>query len=319
MKYLQELGILALASRLKMLSEKMMADGISIYKESNLNFEPRWFPVTYYLKTHGPTPLTTIAKALNQSHPAVVQVVRIMEKKDLVIRTKDKNDSRINFVELSPKGKEILTRLEPVWEDIHNAARTMVNEHAPHFIADLERIENALMETSNYTRIKRERLKRKPPLLKVVHYDKRYLKQFREINLQWLKEYVGVSHHDKTILKNPVKEILKKGGRIFFILSGKEVVGTFTLAPTDNINCELSKFVIKKNYRKLGFGEKMMDIAIAKAREAGYRSILLLTHPNLKEAIRLYTKTGFQKISGRSGLKDYTGRCSTCMKLNINL
>jgi DNA-binding MarR family transcriptional regulator/N-acetylglutamate synthase-like GNAT family acetyltransferase len=317
MTYLQELGVLALASRLKLLSETLMADGIRIYRESGLDFEPRWFPVTYYLKDHGPAPLTTIAKALNQSHPAIVQVVRIMEKKGLVIRIKDESDSRINHVGLSAKGTELLSRLVLVWNDIQGAALTLLNEHAPSFVTDLERIENALDETSNYIRIKRETLKREPLSLQILPLNKKYLKAYREMNLDWLGEYVGVSPHDKSILKDPFKEVISKGGHVFIIIHIKEVVGTFTLAPLPGNHCELSKFVVRKEYRRLGIGGKMMDMAIGKAREAGCHSILLLTHPSLREATKLYVKKGFIEIPGHPGLTDHTGRCSIAMQLKL--
>lgn len=318
MKYLQERGSLALASRLKMLSEKLMADGIRIYRESGLDFEPRWFPVTYYLKDHGPAPLTTIARALGQSHPAIVQVVRIMGKKGLVVRIKDEADSRINRVGLSPKGIQLISQLEPVWNDIHQAARSLINEHAPHFVTDLEKIENALEETSNYIRIKRERLKRDPLALHIVPFDKKYLKAYREMNLDWLSESVGVSSHDKAILKDPAREVIGKGGQVFIVIHEKEVVGNFTLAPVRGNHCELSKFVVKKEYRKLGIGDRMLDLAIGKAQEAGCHSILLLTHPKLKGATQLYSKRGFKEIPGYPGLIDHTKRCSIAMQLKLN-
>ena len=318
MKYLQELGTLALASRLKMLSEKLMTDGVRVYRESGLDFEPRWFPVTCYLKDCGPAPLTTVARELGQSHPAIVQVVRIMEKKGLVVRIKDETDSRINRVGLSAKGKEMLTRLEPVWEDIHRSAQSLLNEYAPSFATDLERIENALEETSNYIRIKREQLKRKSLSLQLIPFDKRYLRAYRELNLDWLREYVGVSPHDKRILKDPEKEVIHCGGQVFFVLIYGEVVGTFTLAPLPGNHCELSKFVVKKEYRRLGIGYRMLDMAIGKAKEAGCQSILLMTHPNLEEATKLYIKKGFSKIPGHRGLIDHTGRCSVTMQLNFN-
>lgn len=318
MKYLQELGTLALASRLKMLSEKLMADGVRIYRESGLDFEPRWFPVTYYLKNHGPTPLTSIAKALGQSHPAIVQVVRIMEKKGLVVRMKDKTDSRINRVGLSAEGIEMLTRLEPVWQDIHQAARSLLNEHAPGFVTDLERIENAIEETSNYIRIKREQLKREPLSLQIILFDKKYLKAYRDLNLDWLREYVGVSLHDKAILRDPAREVIGKGGQVFMVTLAKEVVGTFTLTPLPGDHCELSKFVVKREYRRLSIGSKMLDRAIEMANKTGYHSILLLTHQNLKEATELYSKKGFCEIPGHPGLIDHTGRCSIAMQLSFN-
>ncbi len=318
MTYLQDLGILALASRLKQLSETMMADGIRIYKESSLDFEPRWFPVTYYLKNHGPAPLTTVAKALNRTHPAVVQVVNILSKKGLVVRIKDAADNRINSVGLSEKGRELISRLEPVWNDIHQAAQELLSEYAPHFASDLERIENALKETSNYTRIKRQQLKRDPPDPRIIPFTEKYLCHYREMNLEWLQESVGVSGYDKKILRNPGGEILQKGGQIYILLLKDAAIGTFTLIPLPDGHCELSKFVIIKEYRQLGLGTRMAMAAFEIAKKSGYSSMLLLTHENLKDAVRLYRKTGFRVVPGHPYLKDHTGRCSITMQLILN-
>ncbi|MFT7688506.1 MAG: hypothetical protein ACI9FB_003870, partial [Candidatus Azotimanducaceae bacterium] len=49
MDLLRDLGALGLGSRLKRLSDQLMQDGIRIYRETGVDFEPKWFPVYYYL------------------------------------------------------------------------------------------------------------------------------------------------------------------------------------------------------------------------------------------------------------------------------
>lgn len=62
----------------------------------------------------------------------------------------------------------------------------------------------------------------------------------------------------------------------------------------------------------------MLEHAIEKATDLKCESILLLTHPKLKEATRLYRKRGFEVIPEHLDLTDKTGRCSLCMQLVIN-
>ena len=43
MGFINELGTLALGSRIKNLGELLMRDMAKVYKEQNIDFEPRWF------------------------------------------------------------------------------------------------------------------------------------------------------------------------------------------------------------------------------------------------------------------------------------
>ncbi|KZE78440.1 hypothetical protein [Myroides marinus] len=47
MDTLNQAGILALSSRMLRLSEQIRKDGALIYKEFNIDFELKWFPVMY--------------------------------------------------------------------------------------------------------------------------------------------------------------------------------------------------------------------------------------------------------------------------------
>jgi hypothetical protein len=49
MGIIDEAGILALATRLQRLSDMMRKDGLQIYKDHGIAFEPKWFPVIYTL------------------------------------------------------------------------------------------------------------------------------------------------------------------------------------------------------------------------------------------------------------------------------
>ena len=82
--YIQRLGSIAIATRLKNLSEKLLNDGLLIYRESEMDFEPRWFVILNLLFDRGSMGITEIAAQLNQSHPAVNQVSGMLEEKGLI-------------------------------------------------------------------------------------------------------------------------------------------------------------------------------------------------------------------------------------------
>ncbi|KAA9300126.1 MULTISPECIES: GNAT family N-acetyltransferase [Aerococcus] len=59
---------------------------------------------------------------------------------------------------------------------------------------------------------------------------------------------------------------------------------------------ELQKLYLIPQVQGGGLGRSLMELVIAKAREAGYQSLYLETHSNLSTAIILYQKYGFKEI-----------------------
>jgi len=318
MNHLESLGPLALASRLKNLSDNLMQGVSRIYREMDLNFEPRWFPVTHYLFTQGAVPVTTLANALQQSHPAVLQVTQIMQKKGLVSLEKDKIDLRKTIVGLTPKGLNMAESLTGIWEDISNATSRLLEENQVDLLKDIATLEKALEEEEIYTRVKKEYVRKRLDNLIMKDYSSKYFSEFKEINFQWLKESVGISPYDEKVLENPEDEIIHKGGKIYLAWAGTEIAGTYILIPANDKDLELTKFAVKKAYRKMGIGERLVNYAIEEAKRSGYVSVILLTHPTLTDAINLYRKTGFIEINSHPDLPDPTGRCSITMQYIIN-
>ena len=318
MLFIKELGTFAFGSRIKNFSDTLMRDMAKIYKELNVDFEPRWFTFFQLILKRKEISVTQIASELNQTHPAVVQVINILEKKKLIITGKDKNDNRRRLVKLSSRGKALAEELSPLWEDVHVATKEMLNEHAPGFLQMVDKIEEALKEKSIYKKIKEKTKQKIINNLEFVEYEEKYLSDFQKLNEDWLNEYLEITDYDRIILSDPYNEIIKKEGHIFFLVSEGKIIGTYSLQKINNEACELSKFTIKKEYRGWKIGKRMLEHAIQKAKELKYESILLLTHPKLKDATQLYRKRGFEVIPEHPDLTDRTGRCSLCMQLVIN-
>ena len=105
---IEEVGALALAFRLKRLADQLLQDGIRVYQDAGVVFEPRWFPITLYLLRCGPTAVTESATDLGISHPAVNQVAGEMARAGLVAAYRDSNDKRRRLLALTSSGKSVV-------------------------------------------------------------------------------------------------------------------------------------------------------------------------------------------------------------------
>lgn len=149
---IEELGSLALATRLKNLSDRLAKDVAQVYKESSIEFEPRWFALIYTLKDGEELALTELAAMLNQTHPAVNQVANVLVAKGLVSERKDKADQRKRLLQLTAKGLKLVEQLTPLWQRIKQANDELLNDSTD-LLASLDRVEKALDEKSMFDRI----------------------------------------------------------------------------------------------------------------------------------------------------------------------
>jgi putative acetyltransferase len=74
------------------------------------------------------------------------------------------------------------------------------------------------------------------------------------------------------------------------------LVGTIGLFRVDEKTCELRKMYLDTELRGRGFGKLMLERAVNHARTSGFKKIVLETASVLEEAIRLYTRFGFQPM-----------------------
>jgi putative acetyltransferase len=88
---------------------------------------------------------------------------------------------------------------------------------------------------------------------------------------------------------------LRSGGRfdVLVDLHGA-IVGSVGLCPIDSDTCELRKMYLSREVRGQGLGKRLLEHALARAKESGFRRVTLETASALKEAIALYKRYGFQ-------------------------
>lgn len=321
MDLFSQLGALALASRMRRLADRMSQDVVVIYKEQNIDFEPRWFTVYYLLVQKAPLSIVEVAQILGISHPCVNQIANDMIKAGLVKAQKDKTDKRKRLLVLTDKGRDLLPALQTIWDDVENALKDVIADSGLDVMGMLEKMETCLDRKEIYERFYGFRAQRERDAVRIIDFEPRYRDAFRDLNLEWISQYFVVEPEDERMLMNPEGEILEKGGAILFALSHNpmtgqdEVLGTCALIKKPGNMYELAKMGVTESARGKQIGKKLLAGAIEKARRMGAGMLMLETNSRLTPAINLYRKLGFEPVPFEEESK--YDRADVCMRLKL--
>ena len=140
---------------------------------------------------------------------------------------------------------------------------------------------------------------KKEPRPKLRLADNRDCKDIVRLVFEVLKEYDLKPDPASTDadLKDIESSYFKQGGT-FLVLEEKDgsVIGAYGLYPMKNHTCELRKMYLHKAYRGQGLGKLLLEDALSRARQLGFRKMMLETASVLKEAIALYKSYGFTEF-----------------------
>jgi putative acetyltransferase len=128
----------------------------------------------------------------------------------------------------------------------------------------------------------------------------------------------GTVYYDPTT--DHLYELFRKPGSAYFVTwMNNEIVGGGGIYPTEGLptdTCELVKMYLLPKARGMNLGKTMIEKCIAFAKETGYQHIYLETMPELKQALKVYAKFGFEYLEGPMGNSGHTG-CSLWMLKKI--
>jgi DNA-binding MarR family transcriptional regulator len=127
MNTIDQSGILAIATRLQRLSEQLRKDGRLIYQAHQIDFEPKWFPVVYTLHIKPVLSVVEIAAEIGYTHPSTISLLKELEKNNLIRSGKDKTDERKRLIRLTPEGKALVRKMQPVWTNIQVALAELID------------------------------------------------------------------------------------------------------------------------------------------------------------------------------------------------
>ena len=287
---MKKLGLLGLGSRLSRVSELIMKEVQTLYKNNSIQFDPYHFPV-FKAIVDGYETTTDITNVLEISQPGVTQFIQKLVDRNLIYQEADLKDKRKKVIGLTEKGKALHVQIKPMWDaiDRHLKAFTGPNHSFPKHLENLEEHIRSGAFTSGvqnlYNTLKSG--------VEITGYEAEYAPSFKALNLEWLKQYFVVEPHDEEVLSKPEHYIINKGGTIFFAKINDRIVGTVALMPTDE-GIELSKMAVSPDHQGLHIGHKLMERCISHAKSQKWDRLLLYSNGRLKPAIHLYEKFGFK-------------------------
>lgn len=88
---------------------------------------------------------------------------------------------------------------------------------------------------------------------------------------------------------------IEKSFESFYCMTDEEkVIGTVALKKVDAYTVELKALYLDKAYRGQHLGSRLIKTAIDEAKTRGFKSMVLDSMSQYKEALRLYEKCGFR-------------------------
>ena len=152
---INELGALAIGSRMRRLYDALSKDAARIYEDHELQFEIKYFTLFYIISKRKQIGIMDIAEELSLTHPAIIHLAKELEKKGYIESVSAPGDSRKRMLQLSAKGKKSLPAFNKVWEKINTLNEQLfVQQHQ--LLQTLEAIEKTLEERSYYKRFQND-------------------------------------------------------------------------------------------------------------------------------------------------------------------
>ena len=132
------------------------------------------------------------------------------------------------------------------------------------------------------------------------------------------------ANHPNTVYYDPTTDTLFEvfqtpRSKYFLAELNNKIVGGGGIYPTDGLppdTCELVKMYLLPEARGFGLGRTLIEKCIEAAAENGFKKIYLETMPELKQALSVYEKFGFEYLNGPIGNSGHTG-CSLWMLKKI--
>ena len=149
---IDEAGILAISTRLQRLSEQLRKDCALLYRAQGIDFEPKWFPVIYALQGKPVLSVVEIAAEIGYTHPSTISLLKELEKHKLIRSKRDKQDERKRLLQLTDKGKTLVTQMQPSWQVLTNVLTALTNT-PNNLLKALDEVEGALVQKSLIDRL----------------------------------------------------------------------------------------------------------------------------------------------------------------------
>jgi putative acetyltransferase len=119
----------------------------------------------------------------------------------------------------------------------------------------------------------------------------------------------GTVYYDDTT--DHLYELFQAVNSIYFVaLINNEIAGGGGIFPSAGLpadTCELVKMYLKNSARGFGLGKMLIEKCIEFAANSGFKKIYIESMPELKKALGIYEKFGFNYLNGPMGNTGHFG------------
>ncbi|MDN3596615.1 GNAT family N-acetyltransferase [Zunongwangia endophytica] len=138
--------------------------------------------------------------------------------------------------------------------------------------------------------------------LKIREIQQQDNQQVKKVIQQVLVELgvpkVGTAYEDKA-LEDMTAEYNAQRKAYFVIEENNKIIGCCGIGPLPGFEdeiCELQKMYFLPEARGKGLGAQMMETCLKFGKSQGYKKCYIETLPYMKDACKLYKKTGFEEL-----------------------
>jgi DNA-binding MarR family transcriptional regulator/N-acetylglutamate synthase-like GNAT family acetyltransferase len=259
--------------------------------------------VLYELAHHDRPTATEVGKELGLDAGYLSRMLRSLEQRGFVRRTRSKADGRRSHLSLTREGKAAFARLN---QQTHENVAGMLKQLSA---IEQRQLVDAMRVIEEVFGPKQE---------SAASY---VLRPPRAGDLGWIVHRQGVMYAEEwgyneqfealvaEIVAKFVHHLLPSKERCWIAEKDGEIVGSVFMVRESQTVAKLRLLFVEPSARGLGIGSRLIDECIRFAKQAGYRKITLWTQSELRAARRLYKKAGFELSAkkphhsfGRKGL-----------------
>lgn len=208
------------------------------------------------------------------------------ESRGLIEKTQSKTDSRIRYIRLTELGRREFNRLSDIQGNQISAIFNKLSDGDQQNVWQaLVMIRNKLSDANDVITIRpfaQSDIEYVISRHKTLYYAERHLSGTFSSYVDEIV-YRFVDNYDP---KTDCLKILECNG---------VPAGSIAIARVDNETAQLRFFMLEPEMRQRGYGNRLMDMALAFCREKGYRKVFLLTITAQVVARHVYETHGFRR------------------------
>ena len=249
-----------------------------------------------------------LIQQLNIDRSYMSRMIAKFERHGLVEKTQSRVDSRIRYIRLTELGQREINRLSDIQSNRIGAIFNKLSEENQQTVWQaMVSIRNKLSDANDVITIRpftQSDIEYVISRHKTLYYAERHLSgTFSAYVDEIVYRFVHQFNAQTDCLK-----ILECNG---------VPAGSIAIARVEAETAQLRFFMLEPEMRQRGYGNRLMDMALAFCREKGYKRVFLLTITAQVIARHIYETHGFYKVSSHDKSEWGDGVVEECWALDL--